>query len=93
MPYVDPDQQRAAQREIQRDRSRGVAIYRAALLWCAYQDGRRGPELFDRLTRMLAAELNWRSAQGASLPRWPEQREQELLKFASGQPAVSDGQT
>jgi hypothetical protein len=86
MPYRDPDQQRAHQREIQRDRSRGVAIYRAALLWCAKrhtEDGKRhtedGRKLLVRLTRMLTAELAWRREHNIRLPRWPVQREEELL--------------
>jgi hypothetical protein len=91
MPYADPDQQRAYQREIQRDRSRGVAIYRAALLWCAQRQTEEGRRLLGRLTRMLTAELAWRSAQGAPLPPWSKQQEEELLNFASGRSAGGAG--
>lgn len=83
MPYADPEQQRHHQREVQRDRSRGVAIYRAALLWCAKRHEEDGRRLLGRLTRMLTAELAWRAANDIPLPRWPYQREEELL----GEPA------
>ena len=84
MPYADPEQQRAHQRDTHRDRSRGVAIYRAALLWCANSQTSEGNRLLGRLTRMLTAELLWRRTRDIPLPRWPAQREEELIRLAGG---------
>lgn len=87
MPTTDPDRRREAQRTIQRDRSRGVAIYRAALL-AAREDNY--PLLGSRFWTMVEAELQWRRTHGIPLPPWPTTREKQLLEGATSHEAGQD---
>lgn len=83
MPYADPQEHKAAQREVQFDRSRAPALMRALLIWHKYRNTDDGRHLLARLTQMAHGERLWRQKQGMDdleLGRWPARRERQLLQ-------------